>query len=62
MTKDVGKSSLIEQFVDHTFSEHEAPSIGNDFKSKSIDIDGLKIKLEIWDTPGQDDFNEITRK
>ena len=35
-------------------------SIGVDFKLKNIEIDGKKIKLQIWDTAGEERFRTIT--
>ena len=36
-------------------------SIGVDFKLKNIEIDNKKIKLQIWDTAGQENFRSVTR-
>lgn len=36
------------------------PTIGVDFKIKTIEVDGKKIKLQIWDTAGQERFKTIT--
>ena len=35
-------------------------SIGVDFKSKDLIYDGKKIKLQIWDTAGEERFRTIT--
>ena len=34
--------------------------LGIDFKIRIVDIDGKKIKLQIWDTYGQERFRTIT--
>jgi len=36
------------------------PTIGIDFKIKTIELRGKKIKLQIWDTAGQERFHTIT--
>jgi|Transcript_88010 small GTP-binding protein len=57
----VGKSCLLLQFTDKRFrSEHDV-TIGVEFGSKTIDIDGKPTKLQIWDTAGQESFRSITR-
>lgn len=57
----VGKSSLLLQFTDKKFSHSHEMTIGVDFGAKTIDIDNKTIKLQIWDTAGQESFRSITR-
>jgi Ras-related protein Rab-1A len=56
---NVGKSSLFIRFVDNEWKENFIPTIGVDFKIKSIKIDNKTIKLQIWDTAGQERFKSI---
>ena len=53
----VGKSSLINRFVDRSFNESLMSTIGVDFKFKKIRIDNKDVKLQIWDTAGIYYFN-----
>ncbi|KCZ82227.1 hypothetical protein H312_00250, partial [Anncaliia algerae PRA339] len=55
----VGKSTLISQFVYRCIEDKYQPTIGIDFLPKKIDVDGKEIKLQIWDTAGQEKFNSI---
>lgn len=36
-------------------------TIGVEFGSKTIDVNDKRIKLQIWDTAGQESFRSITR-
>ncbi|CAF3793639.1 unnamed protein product [Adineta steineri] len=58
----VGKSSLMTRFVDETFQPTFIPTIGVDFKVRTLIIDGYQCKIQIWiwDTAGQERFRVIT--
>ena len=56
----VGKSSILLRFTDDSFASDQPATIGVDFKVKSIDVDGKKVKLTIWDTAGQERFRTLT--
>ena len=45
----VRKSSTSTRFAEDTFGEHYAATIGIDFKVKTVDIDGNKVILQVWD-------------
>jgi len=57
----VGKTSISENFVDEIFYNRFESTIGVDFKTKILDIDGKKAKIQIWDTAGQEKFRAITK-
>ena len=56
---NVGKSSLFLRYVDEIWKDNFVPTIGVDFKIKSIKIDNKTIKLQIWDTAGQERFRSL---
>ncbi|CAF0894064.1 unnamed protein product [Adineta ricciae] len=56
----VGKSSLMTRFVDETFQPSFVPTIGVDFKVRTMMIDDYQCKVQIWDTAGQERFRVIT--
>eukprot|EP00004_Rigifila_ramosa_P005716 TRINITY_DN16385_c0_g1_i1.p1 TRINITY_DN16385_c0_g1~~TRINITY_DN16385_c0_g1_i1.p1 ORF type:complete len:211 (-),score=40.20 TRINITY_DN16385_c0_g1_i1:33-665(-) len=57
----VGKSCLLLQFTDKRFQPVHDLTIGVEFGARMVTIDGLQIKLQIWDTAGQESFRSITR-
>lgn len=58
----VGKSTLLRVFTDGRFTESCDPTVGVDFFAKIIEIrNGIRIKLQLWDTAGQEKFRSITR-
>eukprot|EP01101_Sappina_pedata_P010993 TRINITY_DN70_c0_g1_i1.p2 TRINITY_DN70_c0_g1~~TRINITY_DN70_c0_g1_i1.p2 ORF type:complete len:221 (-),score=91.35 TRINITY_DN70_c0_g1_i1:105-767(-) len=57
----VGKSCLLLQFTDKRFHPVHDLTIGVEFGARMINISDQKIKLQIWDTAGQESFRSITR-
>lgn len=57
----VGKSCLLLQFTDKRFQPVHDLTIGVEFGARMISIDQKQIKLQIWDTAGQESFRSITR-
>ncbi|MFW9895419.1 MAG: Rab family GTPase [Candidatus Thorarchaeota archaeon] len=59
----VGKTSLINQFVEGSFQEDYKPTLGANIVRKDVDIDGedinTKIRLIMWDLAGQEKYNVI---
>jgi len=63
----VGKSCILMQFSENKFTNNFYNTIGVDYvrrrlaqKVKYVECDGQKVKLQIWDTAGQDRFKTIT--
>lgn len=57
----VGKSCLVLQFTDKRFKADHDMTIGVEFGHRLIDIEGQRVKLQIWDTAGQEAFRSLTR-
>lgn len=56
----VGKSSILNQFTEKSFTENLPPTLGIDYKITKMNIDDTDVKLQIWDTAGQERFRSIT--
>eukprot|EP00866_Antonospora_locustae_P000401 jgi/Antlo1/401/889 len=57
--QNVGKTTLISQFVYRQIDKHYEPTIGIDFLTKKVDVDDKEVKLQLWDTAGQEKFHSI---
>ena len=56
----VGKSNLLSRFTRNEFNLESKTTIGVEFATKSIQVDGKTIKAQIWDTAGQERYRAIT--
>ena len=58
----VGKSCILHHFIFNRFKKDSTQTIGVDFSSKNIIINNnVKIKLQIWDTAGQEKFRSVVK-
>ena len=58
----VGKTSIINSFIDNKFMSNLKNTINIEFRVKSINFDNnTVIDLKIWDTCGQEKFRAITK-
>ena len=55
----VGKSCLIYRYIYDNFDIDTTTTIGVDFEIKVVNIDGKIVKVQIWDTAGQEKFRTI---
>ncbi|XP_039138288.1 ras-related protein RABA5d-like [Dioscorea cayenensis subsp. rotundata] len=56
----VGKSNLLSRYARNEFNPHSKATIGVEFQTQSMEIDGKEIKAQIWDTAGQERFRAVT--
>ena len=57
--QNVGKSSILNRFLNDTFVEEYQATIGLDFQSKNVQIDNQDIHLLLYDTAGQEKFRSL---
>merc|ERR1711879_352674 len=55
----VGKTCLMNQYVNRKFTNQYKATIGADFLTKEVNIDDKYITLQIWDTAGQERFQSL---
>ena len=57
----VGKTSLVNRLLKNSFKEESNVTIGVEFNVKYFEFDGRVVKLQLWDTAGQEIFRSITK-
>ena len=57
----VGKSNLLSQYTTKRFNPEHEITIGCEFMAKNIIIKDRIIRIQIWDTAGQETFRAVTR-
>ncbi|CAO1428650.1 unnamed protein product [Diamesa serratosioi] len=55
----VGKTSLMNQYVNKRFSNQYKATIGADFLTKEVVVDDRVVTMQIWDTAGQERFQSL---
>ena len=56
----VGKSNILSRFTVDQFNVSSKSTIGVEFATKLIEINGMSLKFQIWDTAGQERYKAIT--
>ena len=52
---------MLLRFADDIFNQNPLSTIGVDFKIKTLKVDQKFIKMQVWDTAGQECFRSITK-
>lgn len=55
----VGKTSIISQMIYNNSTDSQQPTVGIDFFSKNITVGTDTIRIQIWDTAGQEQFHSL---
>ncbi|GCB75427.1 hypothetical protein scyTo_0019007 [Scyliorhinus torazame] len=55
----VGKTSLLNRYVNNRFTEDYRNTLGANILTKAIGVDRTSVKLQIWDTGGQERFKSL---
>ncbi|CAH1758256.1 24004_t:CDS:2 [Entrophospora sp. SA101] len=55
----VGKTSLMNQYVNKKFTNQYKATIGADFLTKEVLVDDCLVTMQIWDTAGQERFQSL---
>ncbi|KAF7842802.1 ras-related protein RABA2a [Senna tora] len=56
----VGKSNLLSRFTRNEFCLESKSTIGVEFATRTLEVEGRTIKAQIWDTAGQERYRAIT--
>jgi len=56
----VGKTSLLLRYSENRFDSTVLSTAGVDYKVQMLDMEGRRVKCQVWDTAGQQRFHQIT--
>ncbi|XP_069463234.1 ras-related protein Rab-25 isoform X2 [Ambystoma mexicanum] len=56
----VGKTNLLSRFTRNEFNHDSRTTIGVEFSTRTINVEGLTVKAQIWDTAGLERYRAIT--
>lgn len=56
----VGKSNLLARFARNEFYSNSKSTIGVEFQTQKMEINGKEVKAQVWDTAGQERFRAVT--
>lgn len=56
----VGKSNLLSRFARDEFDHNSKATIGVEFQTQVVEVEGKEIKAQVWDTAGQERFRAVT--
>ena len=57
----VGQSSLLKKYCKNEFSNSYITTVGIDFQVKILTINNIKIKIQIWDTAGEERYRVVAK-
>ena len=57
----VGKTNFIRMFIENQFNPNYMTTSGIDLKTNTINIKNKKIRVQLWDTAGQEKYKAITK-
>ena len=57
----VGKTSIINRYTRDAFTQELESTLGANYSQKKIERHGKKIRLDLWDTAGQEKYRAIGR-
>jgi len=58
---NVGKTSIIKRYCKNQFSPSYISTVGIDFETKYLKINGKMVNLQIWDTAGQERYKVLAK-
>eukprot|EP01111_Echinosteliopsis_oligospora_P009024 TRINITY_DN2566_c1_g3_i2.p1 TRINITY_DN2566_c1_g3~~TRINITY_DN2566_c1_g3_i2.p1 ORF type:complete len:223 (+),score=39.73 TRINITY_DN2566_c1_g3_i2:387-1055(+) len=55
----VGKTAISVRYIENSYTPVSKTTIGAAFLTKTLNVDGVTLKLQVWDTAGQERFRSL---
>ena len=56
----VGKTNILSRYISNEFDPNSNSTIGVELTTKTYNFDNNDVKVQIWDTAGQEKYRSIT--
>ena len=57
----VGKTAIVERLINDDFTGDNETTIGVEFRTFPVQVGDVEVKLNIWDTAGQEKFRSVSK-
>lgn len=57
----VGKTSILRRLIENKFNKGGQSTVGIEYHTKIVNVNGRAVKMMIWDTAGQERFYTIAK-
>ena len=57
----VGKTCISQRYISNSYTSQEGSTVGASYFQKKLELNGKAIKLDIWDTAGQEKYRSMGR-
>lgn len=55
----VGKTNILSRYINDKFFVSQNTTIGIEFSTRIVELEGEKVRVQLWDTAGQERYRAL---